>query len=455
MGAKNITTDNNQEKIMDDVSDKKVEVAVDPTELDQEKLAALKAKLSAKKMEEPMAAKIMEKKSRSINFGIVGSGQSGSRLAECFYKLGYDAVVINTAIQDLKFIEVPEKNKLFLDYGLGGAAKELEIGKAAAEAYREQIAELVGAKLGEAQVHVLTLSLGGGSGAGSCETLVDILSATGKPLVVITVLPMDSEDVQTKSNALETLSKLASMAKSKKISNLVCVDNSKIETIYKDVSQFDFFKVANKAIINPIDVFNTLSSMNSDVKPLDPAEFAKLLIDGEGLSVYGEMIVKDYVGETALAEAVMNNLDSNLLAAGFDLKQSKYVGVILTAPKAVWDKIPALYTNYALAMVNEQLGNPKGVFKGIYTVEDGTEEVKIYSWFSGLGLPDARVTQLRNETKALAEQVKNKDVQRNLNLTLDTGKSEVATDAQKIKDKIAAKSSAFGKLMGSTVDKRK
>ena len=455
MSAKNVITDNESEIVMDDVSDEKAAPPVDATAVDKDKLAELKAKLASKKTDDSMAAKIVEKKTRSINFGIVGSGQAGSRLAETCYKLGYEAVVINTAMQDLKFIEVPEKNKLLLEYGLGGAAKELEIGRSAAEAHREKIVELIDTKLADSQVNVLTLSLGGGSGAGSCETLVDILSATGKPLVVITVLPMDSEDAQTKSNALETLAKLAGMAKSKKISNLVCVDNAKIESIYKDVNQFDFFKTANKAIINPIDVFNTLSSMHSDVKPLDPAEFAKLLIDGEGLSVYGEMVIKDYVGETALAEAVMNNLDSNLLAAGFDLKQSKYVGVILTAPKAVWDNIPALYTNYALAMVNEQLGNPKGVFKGIYTVEDGTDEVKMYSWFAGLGLPEARVNQLRTETKALSEQVKVKDVQRNLNLHLDTGKTEVATDAQKIKDKIAAKGSAFGKLMGSVVDKRK
>jgi cell division GTPase FtsZ len=111
---------------------------------------------------------------------------------------------MNTAMQDLKFIDIPDSNKLLLEHGVGGASKELESGKVAAENHRGEILQLVNEKLTSSQVNLLCFSLGGGSGAGSCETLVDVMSSLGKPLVVITVLPMDTEDVQTKSNALET-----------------------------------------------------------------------------------------------------------------------------------------------------------------------------------------------------------------------------------------------------------
>ena len=86
-----------------------------------------------------MAAKIVSGKERSLVLGVLGSGQAGSRLAEAFYKLGYDSVAVNTAMQDLKFIDIPDSNKLLLEYGLGGAAKEVEIGKAAAESHRGEI----------------------------------------------------------------------------------------------------------------------------------------------------------------------------------------------------------------------------------------------------------------------------------------------------------------------------
>lgn len=403
-----------------------------------------------------MAAKIVSTKERSLVLGVLGSGQAGSRIAEAFYKLGYSSVVINTAMQDLKYIAIPDSNKLLLEYGLGGAAKEIEIGKAAAEAHRGEILQLVNDKLDTAQVLVLCLSLGGGSGAGSCETLVDLLSNTGKPLVVITVLPMDTEDAQTKANALETLSKLAKLTQTKKVNNLIVVDNAKLEAIYQDVSQVEFYGVANKAIVEPIDIFNTLSSMPSSVKGLDPMEWGKLFTDGEGLTVYGELTVENFAEDTAIAEAVVNNLNGNLLAGGFDLKQSRYVGVIITANKEVWAKIPSSSITYAMAMVNDQCGTPKGVFKGIYTVESPDPVVKVYSIFTGLGLPESRVTQLKKDAQEHMQTVKGKDEQRNLSLQLDTGTNETVSAAQKIKDKITQKSSAFGKLVGGSVlDRRK
>jgi cell division GTPase FtsZ len=451
MSATSKTEETSQEKVVDDVSN--LEVKKEDT-VDVNVLAALKAKSQAKQQESKMAAKIVSKKERSLALGVLGSGQAGSRLAEAFYKLGYDAVAVNTATQDLKFIDIPDSNKLLLEYGLGGAAKEVEIGKAAAESHRGEISQLINDKLANTQVNVLCLSLGGGSGAGSCETLVDILSNVGKPLVVMTVLPMDTEDAQTKSNALETLSKLSKLTQSKKVNNLIVVDNAKLEAIYHDVSQVDFYGTANKAIVETIDVFNTLSSMPSSVKGLDPMEWGKLFTDGEGLTVYGELTISNFEEETAIAEAVVNNLNSNLLAGGFDLKQSRYVGVIIAANKEVWSKIPSSSITYAMAMVNDQCGTPKGVFKGIYTVENPDPVVKVYSIFAGLGLPDSRVAQLRKEAQEHMQVVKGKDESRNLSLNLDTGTNETISAAQKVKDKIAAKSSAFGKLVGGVVDRR-
>jgi cell division GTPase FtsZ len=447
MSATSITEDDKKEDIVDDVSN------VDT--IDNNKLAALKAKSQAKQEEKKMASKIVAKKERSLVMGVLGSGQAGSRIAEAFFKLGYDAVVVNTAAQDLKFIEVPDSSKLLLEYGVGGASKELSIGAAAAEAHKDAIAELVHNKLGHTQVNLLALSLGGGSGAGSCETLVELLSATGKPLVVMTVLPMDTEDAQTKANALETLSKLADYAKNKKISNLLVVDNAKIEAIYHNVGQMEFFGVANKAIVETIDAFNVFSAMPSSTKALDPMEFTKIFIDGEGLSVYGELTVENYSEDTAIAEAVVNNLDGNLLSGGFDLKQSKYVGFIVAANKDVWSKIPAASVNYASAMINDLCGSPKGVFKGMYVTESSEDVVKVYSMFSGLGLPSGRVDQLKKDTKELQSKVKEKDEQRNLSLQLDTGTNETVSAAQKIKAQIAAKNSTFGKFVGGTVDRRK
>lgn len=434
------TEENKKEEIIDDIF-------IDSVVIDKNKLKNLKDK---NKRKEKMT------KDKTLNFGVVATGQAGGKIAEAFYKLGYDCIALNTAQQDLKYIDIPEQNKLLLEYGLGGAAKEMDIGKAAAEKHLKQIKDLVSDKLSEAQVYLLCLSLGGGSGAGSCEPIIDLLYSLNKPVLVITVLPMDTEDTQTKNNALQTLGLLSKMVQMKKVSNLIVVDNARLETIYHDISQTNFYNVANKAIVQPLDVFNTLSSMPSSVKPLDAMEWSKLLVDGEGLSIYGELTVENYAEDTAIAEAVVENLSNNLLAQGFDLKQSKYVGVIIAANEKVWSKIPASSVNYASAMVNEVCGTPKAFFKGIYTIDNNDDNVKVYSFFSGLGLPISRVEQLKKDAQKSMVEVKAKEDLRSSSLNLDVGVDDTVSAAQKMKDKISTKSSAFGKLFGNTVvDRRK
>ncbi len=454
MSAKNTIESLNKESIVDDISNSgKPDQEQQKESLDEDKMSALKAKLAQKQKGEDVSAKILKKRERSIEFGVVGSGHAGSRLSAVFGSLGYDAVACNTSMQDLKHINLPESNKLLLEYGLGGAGKETEIGKAAAEAHRDSINELVSTKLANAQVLILCTSLGGGSGAGSAEVLVDIMSSTGKPLMVIAALTMANEDAQAKQNALNTLAKLTALTQSKKIDNLFVVDNAKLESIYSDVSQMDFFDVANNAIVQPLDMFNTLTAMPTPITALDPTDFSKILLSG-ALTVYGQMTVTNYEEDTAIAEAIMSNLDNNLLASGFDLKQSKYVGFVVVANKDVWSKIPSSSINYANAIVNESCGQPLGVFKGAYVVDSEEDNVKVYSMFSGLLPPHARVEQLKNETKDLVKKNQVKDEARDLNLKI-TGEEEVVSAAQKVKDKIASKSSAFGKLNQQVIDRRK
>jgi hypothetical protein len=260
----------------------------------------------------------------------------------------------------------------------------------------------------------------------------------------------------TKSNSLETLSKLMKSVKDKKVSNVFLIDNAKLEAMYSNVSQIDFFTIANKAIVEPLDVFNTLSSQPSFNKALDAMEWLKLCIDGEGLSIYGELTIHNYTEDTAIAESIITNLNSNLLASDFDLKQSKYVGFMIVANEDVWARIPSSSINYASAMLNDVCGNPVAIYKGIYKSDIKENVVKVYSIFSGLGLPTERVDQLKNEIKDLQSKTKNKIEQRNLSLNLSSSENnETISAAQKVKDKISAKSSVFGKFTSNIIDKRK
>ncbi len=471
MSVETEKVENEQDSILDDIAHVVVtEPAIKDEDdgIDADKMAALKARLAAKNeadkppvqeepiKEEEMPPRILEQRTRSLEFGVVGSGQAGSRLAETFYKLGYDALAFNTALQDLQNIGIPDSNKIFLDYSLGGASKDQTIGHEAAQLHRDLIYSTIADKLGDAQVFVFCTSLGGGSGGGSIETMIDIMSSMGKPIVVITVLPMTNEGAQTKKNSLEALSRLAKEVQNNRVQNLIVVDNAKIEYIFKDVGPMQFYKVSNEAIVEPLDVFNTFSVKDSDVKGLDPMEFTKILMDGRGRRLYGSMTVTGWEEEDAIAEAVIGNLSSGLLAEGFDLKQTKYAGVMFLANDNVWSKMPSASINYAMELVKDAAGIPDGTFKGIYVDNSIKDDVvKVFSFFSGLALPDSRVDELKAEVASQIETIKKKEVKRNMDLKVDTGGSETKTKAERIKDRIKDKTSSFGKMTRGVVDKRR
>ena len=456
MSVKSVIETIEKESIVDNLSNEKVEakevVSTSEEAVNLNKLAELRAKNQAKQQEKKNEEKKIE---RSVEFSFIGSGQCGNRLAAAWASKGYSAIAINTASQDLKHIGLPDKAKCLLKQEFQGASKELAIGKAAAENNRQAIIDCINANLTNGQINVLCTSLGGGSGAGSVETMIDILSEMGKPIIVQTVLPMDSEDSLIKQNALETLQKLLGYARDKKIANLIVADNAKIENIFQNLSPVSFYDTANEAMISPLDTFNVYSSKPSPMKGLDPMEFLKIMVDSEGLTVYGSMEVANYQEDTAIAECVVNSLDGNLLASGFNLKEAKYVGFMIIAPKKIWEAIPSSSANYALAMLND-ICQPKSIFKGMYVSSDDTKNtVEVVSIFSGMGLPESRVLSLKEQVKASAATIKGKEEARNLTLTLDTGDATVS-QAQKLKEKIANKSSTFGKMTnGQVIDRRK
>jgi len=385
-------------------------------------------------------------KSVSLKFGVIGCGHAGSRLAQSFYELGYAAIAINTATQDLTCIKLPEENKLFMDTGLNGAAKDLTRGYDAAETYGSKIQELINDKLSDSQVLIITTSTGGGTGAGSIPVVVELAAATGKPVVIIGALPMVTEDVKTKSNSLETLQKLSGYIASGKVQSFILVDNGKIENIYSGIGQMEFYGIANKAIVEPLDVFNEYSMKPSSFKALDSAEFATLLLNSGGISTMGQILIKEYEGELAISQAIMQSLKNSVLVEGIDLSKAKNVGYMILANKKVWESIPAGAINYANALINDIFNNPECTYKGIYETGNKEDVVRIYTFISGLGLPEERISGLKKEIDAQQLNIKSKDVERVNQLKVDLGKDKTVSNVDEIKARISQMLSGLGKL---------
>lgn len=406
---------------------------------------------------EDMSIMLVEEQDRSINIGVVGVGQCGSKLAEEFYKRGYSAVAINTAIQDLKPIQIPERQKLFLDYALGGAAKDLDTGAAAAEEYSDEILSHLEKNFEDNEVLMLITSGGGGTGSGSAEVMVKIMAQMDKPITVIYVLPMSSEDTLAKHNSIQTLSRLAKLAKDDVINSLMVVDNAKIELLNPGKSMAEFWKTANNVIVEPLHLFNQLSSTPSEYTSLDPMDFTRIFVGTGDCTLYGSIEVENYMEEDALAEAVITNMENGLLASEFDLSQTRSAGVIITGSKEILEKIPSTNIEYSFAMVNKLCSDGTQIFRGIYEIPN-QDTLRIYSLFSGLGLPEERISELKAEAERHMAALQGKEDDRASNMTIDVGKTQAVSATDALHKRIKNKKSAMGKIKKNSkrvVDKRR
>lgn len=420
----------------------KLATALGKTSLDAATLQRLRGRMD-KKVEEDVP-KVVAKRSVAIEMAVIGVGQAGSRIAEVFHKLGYDAGVINTSSQDLEYIDVVPSNKLLLTGTLGGTGKDLDLGREIFSSNLELITDFSKGIVEGNNMVYLAVSGGGGTGSSSVEVMVPMLYEFGTPVGVIYVLPKATEDAQSKKNSLETLARLAKLSSANVIASLVVVDNARIEAIYANLSQSKFWEASNRAIVEPIDVFNHLTSRPSRFTSLDPSDFGKIVSAGD-CSVYGVIEVEDYMSETALAESVIDSLSSNMLAEGFDLTQTRVGGVIITGSKEVLDRLPAININYCFHMISEQTKGAS-IFQGIYDVDSDTDSVKIYSWFAGLGLPKSRIETLKEESKAQSAVASQKDRDRSSSMSMsleDEGVGNIASDIHK---KIQRKNSGFNRL---------
>jgi len=388
---------------------------------------------------------------RSINFGVVGWGQGGSRLTEQFYKFGYPSIVGNTALQDLTHIQMPDSTKIYCNIGLGGVGKDLTLGAEAFQEYQDQILQAIRGGFGDnIDALIVCIGGGGGTGSGAAESLIQAVLTIGVPVLCLYTLPMDNEGSDTKSNAIVTLDRIARLAASKALNGLIVIDNSRIEEQYPDISQGQFWNVANFDIVNILHQFNALSATSTKYQSLDPMDFGRVISTGNCI-VYGKMTLPVRMQDNhlemiddELARAMVAHMDSSLLANDFDLTQAVCAGVMLTGRDELLNQLPAVNVNFAFSELNDRLGGTARVFRGIYADDNPRDELTVYSIYSGIGLPRERIDNLIAEAQAANAQIETREA--------DTTRMSVFAENQTVEkeqgrySELKKKSTAFGRL---------
>jgi cell division GTPase FtsZ len=344
----------------------------------------------------------------ALTYAIVGSGQGGGRIAKAFYDLGYKkTVVFNTAQSDLALLDLPDEHKFHLDcFGQQGAGKNQEKAKVAFESKGQEIFNKLRDIFGEKVDRILVCAgVGGGTGGGSVETLVDIskryFTYIGKEKAnervgVVASLPTTGECASpaVAKNAHNRMTVLSVGAANGEFAPLIIVDNDKIKKLYPQLTVKQFWPTLNNTVAGLFHVFNVLATKNSNYTAFDPADYDTVM-KTKGCMIFGVTTVKNVESETSVSNALKQNLEKTLLASGFDLTTAEGAASIVVGGTKQYEEVAGLMDSieYGFDTLAAITGGAI-IHRGIYE-DAGKDKLVAYTIVGGLDAPAKRLEDLK------------------------------------------------------------
>ena len=276
-----------------------------------------------------------DKSRGSMQIGIIGSGQCGGRLAEAFFKLGYEkAIVINTTDKDV--VTANAKHVILsLPDQPGGAGKNMALSRAALDRNRPMLQKTISDIFGKLDHILVCAGLGGGTGCGTVLQLIQIAQTHMKSLgyadyekrvgAIVTLPTISETNAVVSKNVSDVANGLSDMADAGHISPLIVVDNEQVRRRLAGTPILKFWKVANNAIAQLVDSLNMISDHASEISTFDGADFASVMRGG-GHMVLGAFRITD--NKETIVEKLSDDSRS-LLATGFDLKEARVAAAVV------------------------------------------------------------------------------------------------------------------------------
>jgi len=160
-----------------------------------------------------------------------------------------DFIAINTDAQDLQQSLAPNRLQIGRGNGLGAGAQP-EVGRAAAEAHRDEINSM----LQGSDMVFLALGLGGGTGTGAAPVVAQEARKVGALTVAVVTLPFDFEGTLRMKNALEGLKQLE-----EEVDTLIVVPNDRIaELSDANMSLVEAFRHGDEVLHNGVRAISEL-----------------------------------------------------------------------------------------------------------------------------------------------------------------------------------------------------
>ena len=326
----------------------------------------------------------------SHDFGVIGSGQCGGRLAKSFYDIGYKkTIALNTALADLNPLELPAVHKVRIG-SLEGSGKDMDKGGAAAEESAQLIFDKMKAVFGTVDKIIICVGFGGGTGAGSCPVLIGLarkyLAFTENPdpvknVIIVAALPTAGElkSEVTRNNNEKVKATMFALANQAECGPLLLIDNSKIEKLYRGIPPARFWPSINDTITQLFQMFNYLSKQESGYTSFDKEDY-RTVITTPGIAVLGVTKVELKEG-TELGQALQGSLKKTLLSDYVSFETAKEAACIIVAGESVMQTVSMETITYGFDAVSNLI-EKANVHRGLYDTSGDT--IRAYTLITGM-----------------------------------------------------------------------
>ncbi|MGG0939200.1 tubulin-like doman-containing protein [Brevibacillus centrosporus] len=379
------------------------------------------------------------KATTGVKYGFIGLGQGGGKIADTFAGIRnphtnepcYPVLCINTNMGDIDNLKNVDKNNRIALKGKEfekGAGMDPAKGRLAVEANGEAVFEGIQRVLKDAEVIVVVASLGGGTGTGSLNMVIDVCADyVKKPVLAIVTLP--NTHVDENVNAFEALKELTpKLAEYRKdpdtddeyrvLENLIILDNKKIieehlEALDKgdeEVKNISWDRYSNYKVASVLHEWNVTTTLESD-KTLDAEDYKNKLLFTGGVSTFAKKKINiqdnDLKSESDLINEIVSTYRGrNVLANGFDYKNdAKAFGLHIVMPKQKEQMLNTNTLEKIIKRIQEELpGVP--VYYGKSSWD--SKHVLVYTHLSLNGLPE-RAKKLKQESEELLRQQRERE----------------------------------------------
>lgn len=370
-----------------------------------------------------------------VKFGFVCIGQGGGKIGDTFAAIRnpvtnapvYPVICFNTNKGDLDLQNVEKYNRIVLKGSERGAGMDPAKGLQAIAENGKEVFEAVQRAMKDVDVIVVVASLGGGTGTGAINTMIDVCTNyIGKPVMSIVSLPNPHIDENVNAfNALrELVPKLEEIRGDEQsgmyraLENISMLDNKKIieehlEAIEKgdqEAAKLSWDRYSNYKVASILHEWNVTTTLNSD-KTLDTEDWKNKILFTGGVLTFAKKKINleknDLKSENDLINEVVSTYRGrNVLANGFDYKNdAKAFGLHVIMPKGRED----IFNSNTLEKINkrlqEELPNVP-IYYGKSTWD--SKSLLIYTIISLKGLPE-RARNLKEESDKLIQLQKEHD----------------------------------------------